>query len=90
MALIKSISDVNNINLVVYVVNKKTGEIENATTLKIAAIKGLAGIEDVTVDAADQSAPVEYFNLQGIRVANPQGGVFIRRQGSNVSKEYIR
>ncbi|MBD5225848.1 MAG: hypothetical protein HDS68_07830 [Bacteroidales bacterium] len=26
----------------------------------------------------------------GVRVANPQEGVYIRRQGSNVSKEYIR
>ncbi len=34
----------------------------------------------------DENAPVEYFNLQGIRVANPENGVFIRRQGSSVSK----
>lgn len=88
--LLQSITDVNNINLVVYVINKQTGAIENATTLKTAAIKGLSGIEDVTVDATESSAPVEYFNLQGVRVSNPQGGVFIRRQGSNVSKEYIK
>ncbi len=88
--LLQTIGNVNNINLVVYVVNKKTGAIENATTLKTAAIEGLAGIEEVAADAADTSAPVEYFNLQGVRVANPQGGVFIRRQGSNVTKEYIK
>lgn len=35
---------------------------------------------------ADENAPVEYFNLQGIRVANPENGVFIRRQGSTVTK----
>lgn len=32
------------------------------------------------------NAPVEYFNIQGIRVNEPQNGIFIRRQGSNVSK----
>lgn len=35
---------------------------------------------------ADENAPVEYFNLQGIRVANPDNGVFIRRQGNTVTK----
>lgn len=42
------------------------------------------GIEAVAADAAEGEA--EYFNLQGIRVANPQGGVFIRRQGAKVAK----
>lgn len=41
---------------------------------------GIAGIE------ADQNAPVEYFNLQGIRVNNPENGLYIRRQGNKVSK----
>ncbi|MDE6573954.1 MAG: Ig-like domain-containing protein [Muribaculaceae bacterium] len=35
---------------------------------------------------ADENAPVEFFNLQGIRVANPENGIFIRRQGNKVSK----
>ena len=34
----------------------------------------------------DENAPVEYFNIQGIRVANPSNGTFIRRQGAKVSK----
>lgn len=42
-----------------------------------------SGVVDV---AADSNAPVEYFNLQGVRVANPENGVFLRRQGSKVSK----
>ena len=42
------------------------------------------GIEAVVADGAEGEA--EYFNLQGIRVANPQGGVFIRRQGAKVAK----
>ncbi|MDE6287312.1 MAG: hypothetical protein K2M00_00835 [Muribaculaceae bacterium] len=42
------------------------------------------GVESVTV--SDENAPVEYFNLQGVRVNNPQGGIFIRRQGTSTSK----
>ena len=40
----------------------------------------------ITEIEADANAPVEYFNLQGIRVANPENGVFIRRQGNTVTK----
>lgn len=47
-----------------------------------------SGIEGIT---ADENTPVEYYNLQGIRVANPaQGSVVIRRQGSHVSKVIVR
>ncbi len=48
---------------------------------------GDSGVEAVVVD---ENAPVEYYNLQGIRVANPENGLFIRRQGNSVSKVYIR
>ncbi len=44
---------------------------------------GTVGIENVAID---ENAPVEYFNLQGVRVANPENGLYIRRQGSKVSK----
>ncbi len=33
-----------------------------------------------------ENAPVEYYNLQGVRVANPENGIFIRRQGNKVEK----
>jgi len=42
-----------------------------------------AGVSDVAVDA---NAPAEYFNLQGVRVANPENGLFIVRQGGKVTK----
>ncbi len=47
-----------------------------------------SGIEGVT---ADENAPVEYYNLQGIRIADPaQGSVVIRRQGSTITKMIVR
>lgn len=48
------------------------------------------GVADAVTDAVDSSLSVEYYNLQGVRVANPAGGIFIRRQGSKVSKEVIK
>lgn len=45
----------------------------------------VTGIDDITVDAGDAAA--EYFNLQGIRVANPEAGaIYIVRRGNSVSK----
>lgn len=52
----------------------------------IVVINGVSGVENV----AAENAPVEYFNLQGVRVANPENGLFIRRQGNTVSKVVIR
>lgn len=40
------------------------------------------GIEEVSND----SAAATYYNLQGVRVANPEHGIFIRVQGSKVGK----
>ncbi len=47
-----------------------------------------AGIDDITVDNSD--APVEYYNLQGVKVTNPANGLFIVRQGNSISKQIIR
>lgn len=46
--------------------------------------EGNTGIDEVE---ADNNAPIEYFNLQGIRVTNPvKGNVYVKRQGSEVTK----
>lgn len=48
------------------------------------------GIDDVMTDTdVDENAPIEYFNLQGERVTNPTGGLYIKRQGSVTSKIII-
>ena len=47
-----------------------------------------AGVEGVTV--ADENAPVEYYNLQGVKVANPESGLYIRRQGNIATKVLIK
>ena len=36
------------------------------------------------------NAPVEFFNLQGIRVENPENGLFIRRQGEKSTKIFVK
>ena len=46
-------------------------------------LEGSSAIEEVGVDA---EAPVEYFNLQGVKVVNPENGIFIKRQGGKAVK----
>lgn len=49
---------------------------------------GTVGID--AIDADNSDAPVEYFNLQGVRVDEPQNGLYIRRQGSTVTKVIVK
>lgn len=44
----------------------------------------------VTNVEASEKAPVEYYNLQGVKVADPSNGIFIRHQGNKVSKISIK
>lgn len=74
------LGDINNLNGVVYLINKSTGMVENACMVTSAQIAGIEGVEADSV--VDPNAPVEYFNLQGIRIAEPTQGLYIRRQGS--------
>lgn len=48
-----------------------------------------SGVEGITV-SDDATAPVEYFNLQGIRVERPGQGIYIKRQGRHARKVVIR
>ena len=46
-----------------------------------------SGVDNIAAD----NAPAEYFNLQGVRVANPEAGqLVIKRQGSTVTKMIAR
>ena len=36
--------------------------------------------------AVDANAPVEYYNMQGVKVENPSNGIFIKKQGGRTSK----
>ena len=44
------------------------------------------GIDDIIVN----EEPVEYYNLQGIKVDNPSKGIFIKKQGNKATKVYMK
>ena len=66
------------------IVNASTGEIVNAGQWYPGKEAGVEAVE------TEDNATAEYYNLQGVRVANPSNGMYIVRKGSNVSKVYIR
>lgn len=57
---------------------------EDNNTLVLA--EGTSGIEGVTVE----NAPAVYYNLQGVKVAEPTTGLYIMRQGDKTTKVIIR
>lgn len=59
-------------------------DFENMTV----TISTATGVEEVAIDAA---VPAEYYNLQGIRVAQPEAGkLYIVKQGDKVSKMLVK
>lgn len=51
------------------------------------------GVESIAAPAAaaiDFSAPVEYYDMQGRRVATPSKGVYILKQGNKVVKQVVK
>ena len=61
------------------------GAVQVVTVKDDSAVSGVENIE-----AADENAPVEYFNLQGVRVSQPAAGLYIVRQGNKVSKVLVK
>lgn len=55
--------------------------------VKFNGQKRTLGIDSITTE---ENAPVEYYNLQGVRIANPTAGLYIVKQGKKVSKQLIR
>ncbi|MDE6523866.1 MAG: hypothetical protein K2L17_13710 [Muribaculaceae bacterium] len=53
---------------------------------------GQKSSDDNGVDFAEavKDAPIEYFNLQGVKVAEPANGIFIRKQGAKTVKVAIK
>jgi hypothetical protein len=49
---------------------------------------GEVGVEGIEADTFEGEAT--YYNLQGVKVANPENGLYIVKRGNKVSKEIIR
>ena len=61
--------------------NPARKSLTKAPSSQVLEIK-TTGIDNILIN----EAPVEYYNLQGVKVANPSNGIFIKKQGNKVSK----
>ncbi len=66
--------------------NDKDGKKQHVYNLSFLATPTGIG----SIDADNANAPVEYFNMQGMRVENPENGLYIRRQGNTVTKVLVK
>ena len=67
-----------------YALPRENGDITvPAIGQEITATDIPTGVSEIDTDA---NAPVEYYNLQGVKVENPENGIFIRKQGSKTTK----
>lgn len=46
-----------------------------------------AAVEGIEID---NNVPAEYYNFQGVRVANPEKGMYIVKRGNKVTKEIVK
>ena len=68
-----------------------TAEVAGTWEVKGISVTGTeTGVGIVDAIADDVNAPVRYYNLQGVEVANPTDGLFIRVQGKKATKVIIR
>ncbi len=66
-----------------------TGRVDAMKAKLTIVDDSLTGINTIAAEES-QAAPVEYYNLQGIRVANPENGVYIRCAGDKATKVLVK
>jgi hypothetical protein len=59
------------------------------STLNVVLGSDPTAVSNIAVDNTD-NAPVEYYNLQGVRVLNPSNGIYIARQGCKSYKIILK
>lgn len=65
-----------------------TVQLDKQGTSNVTVSEGTqTGVESVGVDADGEA---EYYTLQGVRVAKPAAGIYLRRQGGTVSKVLVK
>ena len=80
---IEGLENVANVDIIAFI-GYRNGNYQ----LSIVEFADASGVDAVI---GDNNAPVEYYNLQGLRVMNPaMGGMYIKRQGNTVSKVIVR
>ena len=67
------------------ILSYNTGDGVNASnaTTEVEVLSSTSSSISVTVD---KNSDIEYYNIQGIRMENPEKGIYIKRQGDKTTK----
>lgn len=84
-SLIRQQLDKKNLRIIAVLLDKDGVALNCA---KVEVNKDFSAAEGIEAEYPD--APVEYYDLNGVKVSNPSGGLFIRRQGNRTSKVVIK
>ena len=75
----------------VFIYHFVPGTVAEKFTFAVEPKGEVDGVEDIFVEEMEEvEAPVEYYNLQGVKVAEPSNGIFIKVQGKKASKVYVK
>ncbi len=74
----------------VYIYHYVPGTVAEKFTFAVEPQSDPSGVESIEAAVEETEAPVEYYNLQGVKVANPSNGIFIKKQGNKASKVYVK
>lgn len=78
------VTNINNCNVSALLLDLDTGIVVNA--IRLRANGEQIGVEQVSTDPQASAAAPIYYDLQGRRVANPRGGIFIKVEGNQSRK----
>ena len=79
----------DNLKIVAFISNYNQADAKDCPIFNAAQINYEipAGVNEI-IDSTDDRE--EYYNLQGVRVANPESGIYIRRCGDKVEKIIVK
>lgn len=82
----------NNSSFRVYALPQDASAVATPARAEFVLTGKADSVDNIAVERAEDSAAVEYYNLQGIRVAadNLPAGIYIRRQGDESTKVVVR
>jgi hypothetical protein len=82
------VSSGSNYGYIDFAFGEKNVELYFSLPKSLMFDEAVSSVANIAVESAEGN--VEYFNLQGVRVANPANGIFIRRAGNSVQKVLVK
>lgn len=82
--------DFHGATAVAFALDDKSSLVLNAASVVLDKDFEISGVKEVNTDNLTADGTAEYYTLQGIRVATPSHGIFIRRQGNKSSKIILK